>query len=434
MIKRNLPLMITIGVFVLGYLYCLTQFPGFASTRVICNILTDNAFLGIIAVGMTFVILSGGIDLSVGSVIAFTGVFLAKVIGDFGHSPLLAFPLVLVMGCAFGAFMGLLIDALKIPAFIITLAGMFFLRGVSYLVSEESIPINHPIYDTLSSLAWKIPGGGRLSAMGLLMLAVVVIGIFLAHRTRFGNQVYAIGGNATSANLMGISTRSTTIRIYMLSTGLATLAGIVFSIYTQAGYALAGVGVELDAIASVVIGGTLLSGGVGTVLGTLFGVAIQGLIQTYINFDGTLSSWWTKIAIGILLFIFYSITAWINGAVGESSEFACDKSQHCAAIKTPLRVERRRRLRVRELTDKAFDIFNHMVVADKERTALVQSFRDDIQNTLFAIARFTARLFRQECHRVALIQQTQFAVRVAGGAWVEINTAFQQVTVEIRDQ
>ena len=232
---------------------------------------------------------------------------LAKVIGDFGLSPLLAFPLVLVMGCAFGAFMGLLIDALKIPAFIITLAGMFFLRGVSYLVSEESIPINHPVYDTLSSLAWKIPGGGRLSAMGLLMLAVVVIGIFLAHRTRFGNQVYAIGGNATSANLMGISTRSTTIRIYMLSTGLATLAGIVFSIYTQAGYALAGVGVELDAIASVVIGGTLLSGGVGTVLGTLFGVAIQGLIQTYINFDGTLSSWWTKIAIGILLFIFIAL-------------------------------------------------------------------------------------------------------------------------------
>ena len=188
MIKRNLPLMITLAVFVLGYLYCLTQFPGFASTRVICNILTDNAFLGIIAVGMTFVILSGGIDLSVGSVIAFTGVFLAKAIGFWGISPLVAFPLVLVMGCAFGAFMGLLIDALKIPAFIITLAGMFFLRGVSYLVSEESIPINHPVYDTLSGLAWTIPGGGRLSAMGLLMLLVVVAGIFVAHRTRFGRD------------------------------------------------------------------------------------------------------------------------------------------------------------------------------------------------------------------------------------------------------
>lgn len=307
MLKRNLPLMITLAVFVLGYLFCLSQFPGFATTRVICNILTDNAFLGIVAVGMTFVILSGGIDLSVGSVIAFTGVFLAHMIGDYHMSPLVAFPLVLVMGCGFGAFMGWLIDALKIPAFIITLAGMFFLRGASYLVSEESLPIDHPIYTTLSSLAWKIPGGGRLSAMALLMLAVVVLGIFLANRTRFGNQVYAIGGNATSANLMGISTRSTTIRIYMLSTGLATLAGIVFSIYTSAGYALAGMGVELDAIASVVIGGTLLSGGVGTVLGTLFGVAIQGLIQTYINFDGTLSSWWTKIAIGILLFAFIGL-------------------------------------------------------------------------------------------------------------------------------
>ena len=307
MLKRNLPLMITLAVFVLGYLFCLSQFPGFATTRVICNILTDNAFLGIVAVGMTFVILSGGIDLSVGSVIAFTGVFLARMIGDYHMSPLVAFPLVLVMGCGFGAFMGWLIDALKIPAFIITLAGMFFLRGAGYLVSEESLPIDHPIYTTLSSLAWKIPGGGRLSAMALLMLAVVVLGIFLANRTRFGNQVYAIGGNATSANLMGISTRSTTIRIYMLSTGLATLAGIVFSIYTSAGYALAGMGVELDAIASVVIGGTLLSGGVGTVLGTLFGVAIQGLIQTYINFDGTLSSWWTKIAIGILLFAFIGL-------------------------------------------------------------------------------------------------------------------------------
>ena len=307
MLKRNLPLMITLAVFVLGYLFCLSQFPGFATTRVICNILTDNAFLGIVAVGMTFVILSGGIDLSVGSVIAFTGVFLARMIGDYHMSPLVAFPLVLVMGCGFGAFMGWLIDALKIPAFIITLAGMFFLRGASYLVSEESLPIDHPLYTTLSSLAWKIPGGGRLSAMALLMLAVVVLGIFLANRTRFGNQVYAIGGNATSANLMGISTRSTTIRIYMLSTGLATLAGIVFSIYTSAGYALAGMGVELDAIASVVIGGTLLSGGVGTVLGTLFGVAIQGLIQTYINFDGTLSSWWTKIAIGILLFAFIGL-------------------------------------------------------------------------------------------------------------------------------
>ena len=237
MIKRNLPLMITLAVFVLGYLYCLTQFPGFASTRVICNILTDNAFLGIIAVGMTFVILSGGIDLSVGSVIAFTGVFLAKAIGFWGISPLVAFPLVLVMGCAFGAFMGLLIDALKIPAFIITLAGMFFLRGVSYLVSEESIPINHPVYDTLSGLAWTIPGGGRLSAMGLLMLLVVVAGIFVAHRTRFGNQVYAIGGNMTSAKVSGINVNKYLVIVYTIAGALSGLAVAAFPMAKNTGLA-----------------------------------------------------------------------------------------------------------------------------------------------------------------------------------------------------
>ena len=307
MFKRNLPLLITIAVFVAGYLFCMTSFPAFLSTRIICNILTDNAFLGIVAVGMTFVILSGGIDLSVGAVIAFTGVFLAMLIGPLGVSPLLAIPLVLVMGAAFGAGMGWLIDTLKIPAFIITLAGMFFLRGVSFLISEQSLPIDHPTFAYLSSLSWKIIGGGRLSLLALIMLAVVACGIILAGRTRFGRNVYAIGGNATSAALMGVPVRLTTIRIYLLSTTLSTLAGIVFALYTSAGYPLAAMGVELDAIAAVVIGGTLLTGGVGTVLGSLFGVFIQGLIQTYINFDGSLSSWWTKIIIGVLLFAFIAL-------------------------------------------------------------------------------------------------------------------------------
>lgn len=307
MIKRNLPLVITIMVFIIGYLICLVEFPAFATTRVICNILTDNAFLGIVAVGMTFVILSGGIDLSVGSVIAFTGVFLAKMIGDYHMSPSVAIPLVLVLGALFGGFMGWIIDKLKIPAFIVTLAGMFFLRGVSFLLSEQSLPISDPLFKTLSRANWHIVGGGRLSLIAVVMLIVVAVGMILAHRTRFGNNVYAIGGNETSAKLMGISVSFTTISIYMLSTLLATTAGIVFSIYTSAGYPLAAVGVELDAIAAVVIGGTLLTGGVGTVFGSLFGVLIQGLIQTYITFDGTLSSWWTKIIIGILLFSFIAL-------------------------------------------------------------------------------------------------------------------------------
>lgn len=307
MIKRNFPLFITICVFLVGYVFCALEFPAFMSTRVICNILTDNAFLGILAVGMTFVILSGGIDLSVGSVVAFTGVFLAKMIGDWNIDPLVAMFTVLVMGMLFGGFMGWIIDTLKIPAFIVTLAGMFFLRGASFLISEQSIPILDPVYKDLSRTAWHIWGGGRLSLMAVIMLVVVVFGMLLAHRTRFGNNVYAVGGNATSAGLMGVPVRRTVIGIYMLSTFLATCAGIVFSIYTSAGYPLAGVGVELDAIAAVVIGGTLLSGGVGTVLGSLFGVLIQGLIQTYITFDGTLSSWWTKIIVGILLFGFIAL-------------------------------------------------------------------------------------------------------------------------------
>ncbi|MBU9825488.1 sugar ABC transporter permease YjfF [Rahnella perminowiae] len=307
MLKRNLPLLITIAVFLAGYAYCFTQFPGFASTRVFFDLLTDNAFLGIVAVGMTFVILSGGIDLSVGSVIAFTGVLLAKLIGTYGIAPGYAFVIVLLMGATFGALMGWIIDTLKLPAFIITLAGMFFVRGMSFIVSEESLPINHPVYDFLANYAWKMPGGGRFTLLALVMLLVVLGGIILAHRTRFGNNVYAVGGSNVSAALMGVPVRRTTIYIYMLSSTLAVLSGIIFSLYTSAGYALAASGVELDAIASVVIGGTLLSGGVGTVLGSLFGVLIQGLIQTYITFDGTLSSWWTKIVMGVLLFVFIGL-------------------------------------------------------------------------------------------------------------------------------
>jgi galactofuranose transport system permease protein len=136
---------------------------------------------------------------------------------------------------------------------------------------------------------------------------VVVMGSILLHLTRFGANVHALGGNRTATALMGVAVGPMTVRIYMLSSVLAGLAGIVFSFYTAAGYSLSAVGVELDTIAAVVIGGTLLTGGQGSVLGTFIGVLIQGLIQTYINFDGTLSSWWTKIATGILLFAFIAL-------------------------------------------------------------------------------------------------------------------------------
>lgn len=301
---RILPLLATLVIFLVAYAVCYAQYPAMLSTRVIGNLLTDNAFLGIVAVGMTFVILSGGIDLSVGSVIAFSGVFIAVMLRDTGLHPLMVFALLLAITTAFGAAMGALIHVLEMPPFIVTLAGMFMARGMAYVLSIDSVPITHEFYDSLQGAYWLMPGKGRLTLLGGIMLVVFLGGILIAHRTRFGTNVYALGGGVQTARLMGVPVGRTTMMIYGLSGLLAGLSGIVFSIYTSAGYSLATVGVELDAIAAVVIGGTLLTGGSGYIAGTLIGVLIMGLIQTYIIFDGTLSSWWTKIVIGALLFVF----------------------------------------------------------------------------------------------------------------------------------
>ncbi|HCD82413.1 MAG TPA: sugar ABC transporter permease YjfF [Agrobacterium sp.] len=302
--SRNLPFLTTLTIFVIAYLLCVLQYPAILSTRVIGNLLTDNAFLGIAAVGMTFVILSGGIDLSIGSVIAFTSVFVAVMVGTCNIHPLLAFAIVLVVSTLFGCLMGAMIRFLAIPPFVVTLAGMFLARGAAYLISTQSVPISHPFIDAIQGFYYRFPGGGRLTALAMVLLLVFAAGMLIASRPRFGANVYALGGNPQSAELMGVPIGATTIGIYALSGFLSGLAGIVYTLYTSSGYSLATVGVELDAIAAVVIGGTLLTGGTGLVAGTFIGLLIQGLIQTYIVFDGTLSSWWTKIVIGVLLFVF----------------------------------------------------------------------------------------------------------------------------------
>jgi galactofuranose transport system permease protein len=308
------PLAATCLIFVLSYALAAVQYPALLSSRVIGDLLTDNAFLGITAVGMTFVILSGGIDLSVGAVIGFSGVLAAVLITSAGVHPVLAFAITLAVAAAFGATMGCIIHYLQVPSFIVTLAGMFFARGAASILTQDSIPIDHPVYHQISALYLKLPGGGRITAIGALMLVVFALGIVLAHRTRFGANVYAIGGSATSASLMGVPIGQTTILIYTLSSTLAGLGGIVFSLYTSAGYPLAAVGVELDVICAVVIGGTLLAGGYGFVFGTFIGVMMQGLVQVYIIFDGTLSSWWTKIVIGFLLFLFILMQRFVFSA------------------------------------------------------------------------------------------------------------------------
>jgi len=305
--SRIFPLLITFAVFFLLYLVGYQRFPAFGTTRVIANFLTDKAFLGVTAIGMTFVIISGGIDLSVGSVIAFTGVFSALMIENAGIHPLAVFALILGIGALFGATMGAIIHYLQIPAFIVTLAGMFLARGAAFVLTEASLPITHPFYAEVSEIYYRFPDKGKIPIIAMIFLLVLVAGMIVAHGTRFGRNVYAMGGNSTSALLLGVPVARTTIGVYMLSSILATLAGIIYSLYTRSGYPLAAVGLELDAIAAVVVGGTLLTGGVGFVAGTFIGVMIQGVIQTYITFDGTLNSWWTKIVIGVLLFVFIAL-------------------------------------------------------------------------------------------------------------------------------
>lgn len=217
-----------------------------------------------------------------------------------------------------------MIHVFRMPPFIVTLAGMFIARGLGFVLTTDSVPINHPLYGELNDIALRFGAGGKLTLPAMLMLGVVAGAVVLAHWTRFGANLYALGGNRQSAELMGVPVGRTTVAVYALSGLLAGLAGIVFSLYTGAGYSLAATGVELDTITAVVIGGTQLTGGYGYVVGTFVGVLIQGLIQTYITFDGTLSSWWTKIAIGVLLFVFILLqkgllTVWA-GRGGQPAE------------------------------------------------------------------------------------------------------------------
>jgi ribose/xylose/arabinose/galactoside ABC-type transport system permease subunit len=305
--RKYIPLAVTCALFFVLFGIGAFQFEGFGSSRVFFNLLSDNAFLIIAAIGMTFVILSGGIDLSVGAVIALTGVVASVLIAKFNWHPLVVFPFVLVLGTLFGAAMGAIIHYYKMQPFIVTLAGMFFARGLASIISEESIPIEHEFYNQVADFGFMLPGDAWVGSSTIICLLVLILAIIAAHYTRFGGRVYAIGGDEQSAALMGVPLARTTISIYALSSALATVAGIVYSFYTFSGYSLAAVGVELDAIAAVVIGGTLLTGGFGYIFGTLIGVLIMGVVQTYISFDGTLSSWWTKIVIGGLLFCFIAL-------------------------------------------------------------------------------------------------------------------------------
>lgn len=304
--RKHLPLAATSAVLLILYVTASVLYydDNFFTRRMAANIFADNAYLGIIAVGMTFVILTGGIDLSVGSVLAFTTILIASLV-EGGTHPLLAMLLALAIGTVFGMAQGALVHIYQMPPFLVTLGGMFLARGMSFVVSEESVGIEHALYDTvLDDLAIPLGCNAWLPLMAVVFIAVLLAAHYLAHFTRFGRNVYAIGGSEESAVLMGLSVGFTKITVYALNGFCAALGGIAFTFFTVSGNPTFGVGLELDAIATVVIGGTLLSGGVGYLGGTLLGLLILGTIRAALDCDGRLDSSWLRIAIGCLLLVF----------------------------------------------------------------------------------------------------------------------------------
>jgi simple sugar transport system permease protein len=209
-----------------------------------------------------------------------------------------------VIGALFGWLQGGLIQRYELPAFLVTLGGMFFARGMAFVVNMQSVGISHPFYSSVQDASIPLGGRASLSAVSMLFLALFVVAFFVAHYTVFGRNIYALGGNAESARLMGLPVARTRPAVYAVSGLCSALAGVVATFYTGSGNPAMGSGLELDAIASVVIGGTLLTGGVGYVAGTLLGVLIFGTIQTALVFDGRLNSWWLRIAVGTLLLAF----------------------------------------------------------------------------------------------------------------------------------
>jgi simple sugar transport system permease protein len=288
-----------VGLFLIGSIL----YDSFLSSQVFANLFIDNAYLIVVATGEAVAILTGGIDLSVGAMIAFVSMIAASLLQK-GVNPFLVIIIVLMVGIFFGTVQGVLIQKFNLHPWIVTLAGMFFARGASYVISIDTIIIDNPVFTQISSIRIPILPNAFISINVVVSLIVVVAAYYMLKFTRFGRTVYAIGGNENSAKLMGLPVERAKILVYTFSGFCSSLGGLLFTIYTLSGYGLHCNGTEMDAIAACVIGGILLTGGYGNIIGPLFGVLTTGVIQSLIMFDGTLNSWWTKIAVGMLLFIF----------------------------------------------------------------------------------------------------------------------------------
>lgn len=317
-------LAVTIVLFAVMYIVGMMVFAdkGFAKPQMFLNLFISNAGLLVIATGLTLVMITGGIDISVGSVTALIAMVSAFLMENSGMSVYVAVLVSLLIGLAFGLLNGYLVAYLNIQPFIVTLAGMFLARGLTAVVSTEMIAIKNETFLTWANYKIYLPFG-TVNKKGVYLPAyiyptviiaiVVILTVFIILRyTGFGRKLYAIGGNQQSALMMGIRVQRVKLMTYALSGLLTGIGGFLFCMNSGAGFVEQAKGLEMDAISSAVIGGTLLSGGVGNPIGTMFGVLIKGTISSLVTTQGTLSSWWVRIILSVLLCFFIVLQSVIS--------------------------------------------------------------------------------------------------------------------------
>lgn len=320
--SNSLLLYITIALFFIMYAIGCIMYSdkGFTHFQTFLNLFITNAGLICVACGMTCVMLTGGIDISVGSLIALDCMALAYGMGTLKINAIIMVIIILIFGLLFGMMQGYFVGYLGIQPFIVTMAGLYFYRGLTACISADQLPISNELFSAWSNAKILIPFGAYINAKGKLMQPFIRITVIIAFLTvaaiffmlrysKFGRSLYAVGGNAVSASMMGLDVKKVKLKAYMLSSFLCSIGGICYAMNTMQGSVQQATGFEMDAIASCVIGGTLLTGGVGNVVGSFFGVLINGTISTIIKTNGKLLSSWANIATAALLCFFIILQA-----------------------------------------------------------------------------------------------------------------------------
>ncbi len=314
----NLLLTITICIFFGMYLLAMCNLRGgFLNPQQFLDIFNNNASLIIVSCGLTIVMIAGGIDISVGGITALVTMSCIIYLDGNGGSVLGSIALSLGIGLAFGLIQGFLVAYLEIQPFIITLAGMFFAKGMTTIVSVNPLTAKHETFLALKEMRIEIPwkwlgsygkAGNFIPArieLGVIIALVVVLAVFIILKwTKFGRNLYAIGGSSQSALMLGVNVKRTKFFSYLLCGLLSGIAGYVYLLHTGAGNASNATMYEMKAIASSIIGGTLLTGGVGNVIGTLFGVLTLVSINSIVVASGLSKPWWQSITTGALLCFF----------------------------------------------------------------------------------------------------------------------------------